>query len=293
MIGKTNSLNIVSGGSTDVQVTNFIKLDDTLDNVYTAYNNGDTSAYFTPLKEQCDIWLSSGSGKVNFTPKPCVLTLTDNKLLLTSYKTMTFGSQYAHLYRFSCLLSGLNYYELEIGILASVSTAEADSTAYEVADIYMSKTTLIDNNVSIGSSSASTSGTISEEDLSALENNDHKLIDLVGELYIKSDTRTNNQMVYTCLKNDSVPIVKFITINTSTRGWVLTQKALVEEEKVMTDSFTVTLADMKSAVNGKKSYHQSNAPSAIRNFILAQEGIFDLTITTPIGALGITLYPSL
>lgn len=61
----------------------------------------------------------------------------------------------------------------------------------------------------------------------------------------------------------------------------------------MTDAFTISLEDMKSAVNGKKTYRQTHAPSAIRNFILAQEGTFDLTITTPLGALGMTLYPSL
>ena len=291
MVGKTNSINLLGGG--DTQTANYITVADTLGNLVQAFKNGDTSAYFTPLKQQCDIWLSSGNGNVNFVPKPCIISFTDSKLLLSKYNSMTYGSQYAHLYRFSGLLEGRVYYEVEIGILTSTATTETASSNYEVADVYVSDYSFVDDNITIGNSSVDTSGTITEEQLAALEGNDHKLIDFYGELFIKMDTRTHNQLVYTCLKNDTVPIVKFITINTSNRNWVLTQKAIVEEEKVMTDAFTISLEDMKSAVNGKKTYRQTHAPSAIRNFILAQEGTFDLTITTPLGALGMTLYPSL
>lgn len=291
MVGKTNSINLLSGG--DTQTAKYITVADTLANLVQAFENGDTSAYLTPLKEQCDIWLSSGNGNVNFVPKPCIISFTDSKLLLSKYNTMTYGSQYAHVYWFSGLLEGRVYYEIQIGILTSTASTETASSNYEVADVYVSDYSFVDDNITIGNSSADTSGTITEEQLVELENNDHKLIDFYGELFIKMDTRTHNQLVYTCLKNDTVPIVKFITINTSNRNWVLTQKAIVEEEKVMTDAFTISLEDMKSAINGKKTYRQANAPSAIRNFILAQEGTFDLTITTPLGALGMTLYPSL
>ena len=291
MVGKTNSINLLGGG--DTQTANYITVADTLGNLVQAFKNGDTSAYFTPLKQQCDIWLSSGNGNVNFVPKPCIISFTDSKLLLSKYNSMTYGSQYAHLYRFSGLLEGRVYYEVEIGILTSTAATETASSNYEVADVYVSDYSFVDDNITIGNSSVDTNGTITEEQLAGLEGNDHKLIDFYGELFIKMDTRTHNQLVYTCLKNDTVPIVKFITINTSNRNWVLTQKAIVEEEKVMTDAFTISLEDMKSAVNGKKTYRQTHAPSAIRNFILAQEGTFDLTITTPLGALGMTLYPSL
>ena len=217
MIGKTNALNIVNG-TADAQVTNYITINDTLANVYKAYTDGDTSAYFTPLKEQCDIWLNAGGGKVNFNPKPCVVSFTDNKMLLTKYSTMKYGNQYAHLYRFSGLLEGRDYYEMEIGILTAASTAETDNTNYEVADIYMDKFSFVDNNITVGDSSASTTGTINASDLAALDSNDHKLIGLGGEYYRKDEVSTSkHQLVYTCLTYDTIgTVIKFITVDSNT-----------------------------------------------------------------------------
>lgn len=216
MVGKTNSINLL--GSGDTQTANYITVADTLGNLVQAFKDGDTSAYFTPLKQQCDIWLSSGNGKVNFVPKPCIISFTDSKLLLSKYNSMTYGSQYAHLYRFSGLLEGRVYYEVEIGILTSTAATETASSNYQVADVYVSDYSFVNENITIGNSSVDTSGTITEEQLAELKGNDHKLIDFYGELFIKMDTRTRNQLVYTCLKNDTVPIVKFITINTSNRN---------------------------------------------------------------------------
>lgn len=134
-----------------------------------AFKNGDTSAYFTPLKQQCDIWLSSGNGNVNFVPKPCIISFTDSKLLLSKYSSMTYGSQYAHLYWFSGLLEGRVYYEIQIGILTSTAATETASSNYEVADMYVSDYSFVDDNISIGTSGADTSGTITEEQLNILE----------------------------------------------------------------------------------------------------------------------------
>lgn len=50
MIGKTNSINLL--GSGDTQTANYITVADTLSNLVQAFKNGDTSAYFTPLKQQ-------------------------------------------------------------------------------------------------------------------------------------------------------------------------------------------------------------------------------------------------
>lgn len=223
MIGKTNSINLLGGG--DTQTARYITVADTLANLVQAFKDGDTSAYFTPLKQQCDIWLSSGNGNVNFVPKPCIISFTDSKLLLSNYSSTTYGSQYAHLYWFSGLLEGRVYYEIQIGILTNTAATETASSNYEVADVYVSDYSFVDNNVSIGTSSADTSGTITEEQLNILENNDHKLIYFYGD-YFRKNHYYASKLIYTCLTyNDTnETLIKFITINGSTREWQLTTK---------------------------------------------------------------------
>ena len=223
MVGKTNSINLL--GSGDTQTANYITVADTLGNLVQAFKDGDTSAYFTPLKQQCDIWLSSGNGNVNFVPKPCIISFTDSKLLLSKYSSMTYGSQYAHLYWFSGLLEGRVYYEIQIGILTNTATTETASSNYEVADVYVSDYSFVDNNISIGNSSVDTSGTITEEQLVELENNDHKLIYFYGD-YFRKNRYYASKLIYTCLTyNDTnETLIKFITINDNTREWQLTTK---------------------------------------------------------------------
>lgn len=214
----------VSGGG-DIQTAKYITVADTLGNLVQAFKDGDTSAYFTPLKQQCDIWLSSGNGNVNFVPKPCIISFTDSELLLSNYSSITYGSQYAHLYRFSGLLEGRVYYEVEIDILTSTAAAETASSNYEVADVYVSDYSFVDNNISIGNSSVDTSGTITQEQLNMLDNNDHKLIHFYGD-YFRKNYRYASKLIYTCLAyNDTnETLIKFITINRNTREWQLTTK---------------------------------------------------------------------
>ena len=223
MVGKTNSINLLGGG--DTQTANYITVADTLGNLVQAFKNGDTSAYFTPLKQQCDIWLSSGNGNVNFVPKPCIISFTDSKLLLSKYNSMTYGSQYAHLYWFSGLLESRVYYEIQIGILTNTAATETASSNYEVADVYVSDYSFVDDNVSIGTSGADTSGTITEEQLNILENNDHKLIYFYGD-YFRKNRYYASKLIYTCLAyNDTnETLIKFITINDNTREWQLITK---------------------------------------------------------------------
>lgn len=213
----------VSGG--DTQTAKYITVADTLANLVQAFKDGDTSAYFTPLKQQCDIWLSSGNGNVNFVPKPCIISFTDSKLLLSKYSSMTYGSQYAHLYRFSGLLEGRVYYEIEIGILTNTAATETASSNYEVADVYVSDYSFVDDNISIGTSGADTSGTITQEQLNVLDNNDHKLIYFAGD-YFRKNRYYASKLIYTCLTyNDTnETLIKFITINHNTREWQLTTK---------------------------------------------------------------------
>lgn len=66
---------------------------------------------------------------------------------------------------------------------------------------------------------------------------------------------------------------------------------IVSGGEVMEASFTVTLEEMTAAVNNYQSKSFTNKEQ--RDFVVAQKGIFNLTITTPLGALGMTLYPSL
>lgn len=223
MVGKTNSINLLGGG--DTQTANYITVADTLGNLVQAFKDGDTSAYFTPLKQQCDIWLSSGNGNVNFVPKPCIISFTDSKLLLSKYNSMTYGGQYAHLYRFSGLLEGRVYYEIEIGILTNTAATETASSNYEVADVYVSDYSFVDDNISIGTSGADTSGTITQEQLNMLDNNDHKLIYFGGD-YFRKNRYYASKLIYTCLTyNDTnETLIKFITINHNTREWQLTTK---------------------------------------------------------------------
>ena len=223
MVGKTNSINLL--GSGDTQTANYITVADTLGNLVQAFKDGDTSAYFTPLKQQCDIWLSSGNGNVNFVPKPCIISFTDSKLLLSKYSSMTYGSQYAHLYWFSGLLEGRVYYEIQIGILTNTAATETASSNYEVADVYVSDYSFVDDNVSIGTSGADTSGTITEEQLNILDNNDHKLIYFAGD-YFRKNRYYASKLIYTCLAYDDTneTLIKFITINHNTREWQLTIK---------------------------------------------------------------------
>lgn len=223
MVGKTNSINLLGGG--DIQTAKYITVADTLGNLMQAFKDGDTSAYFTPLKQQCDIWLSSGNGNVNFVPKPCIISFTDSKLLLSKYSSMTYGSQYAHLYRFIGLLEGRVYYEIQIGILTSTAAIETASSNYEVADVYVSNYSFVDDNISIGTSGADTSGTITEEQLVKLDNNDHKLIYFSGD-YFRKNRYYASKLIYTCLTyNDTnETLIKFITINRNTREWQLTTK---------------------------------------------------------------------
>lgn len=214
----------VSGGG-DIQTANYITVADTLGNLVQAFKEGGKSAYFTPLKQQCDIWLSSGNGNVNFVPKPCIISFTDSKLLLSKYNSITYGSQYAHLYTFSGLLEGRVYYEVEIRILTSTAATETASSNYEVADVYISDYSFVDDNISIGTSSADTSGTITGEQLNILDNNDHKLIYFAGD-YFRKNHYYASKLIYTCLTyNDTnETLIKFITINHNTREWQLTTK---------------------------------------------------------------------
>lgn len=214
----------VSGGG-DTRTANYITVADTLGNLVQAFKDGDTSIYFTPLKQQCDIWLSSGNGNVNFVPKPCIISFTDSKLLLSKYSSMTFGGQYAHLYWFSGLLEGRVYYEIQIGILTSTAATETASSNYEVAEVYVSDYSFVDDNISIGTSGADTSGTITEEQLNILINNDHKLIYFYGDFFRKNRYYAS-KLIYTCLTyNDTnETLIKFITINHNTREWQLTTK---------------------------------------------------------------------
>lgn len=217
--------NIELGGGGDIQTANYITVDDKLANLVQAFKDGDTSTYFAPLKEQCDIWLSSGNGNVNFVPKPCIISFTDSKLLLSKYDTMTYGEQYAHLYWFSGLLEGRVYYEIQIGVLTNTSATETASSNYEVADVYVSDYSFVDDNISIGTSGADTSGTITEEQLNILDNNDHKLISFYGDYLRKNRHYPSDKLIYTCLAyDDNGTFIKFITITRNTLKWELTTK---------------------------------------------------------------------
>ena len=114
--------------SGDIQVTCYIQLEDTFENVKNAISRGNVSTYYDALKSQINKWLQTeilNNSTVTLTkPKPCILKFNDVQLILYRYNATTFGGQYLHTYTFTTIDDtgageAKNIYKFEIQLATS------------------------------------------------------------------------------------------------------------------------------------------------------------------------------
>ena len=132
-----------------------------------------------------------------------------------------------------------------------------------------------------------------------LENEvDNKTIPLFGKYSIlvpedSADTNILPLPADASTKNYTLNSVNgTLTWNTIGNGLEIKNGAL--QEKVLNVSITLTAEELSQSINSSSVIHYTGTDkSTIFDFIKAQNGIMKLTINTPIGALCMTLRPSL
>lgn len=208
--------------------------------------------------------------------KPVTLKLNGMQLRLANASKRTVSNAYYYDLKFIALQETTEY-NITITLKTTYNQSQITPSQYSIDSITKSTNELtVIKTVEINAPAASTSGTLTEEQMDLLKLSDNNIIKFNNEIYYKNDdNHTEGVLVYThtgLTEADGGATIKYITVTISTAAWVLTvqnissggggSKLYLHTITFHSNNGIIKTSDNKLVLTSMTTYIICNSPTA-------------------------------